>query len=198
MGNNIKAILIFICIVVFLILVCIYNVNRAKEEEFLKLKQKYEPLNTVDLLNLDKMTPEEFKKTRDLWQEYFGLRRTSEGKNDEIKKIVPDFDGLCRAINKEAARRDREKRIKFKLERENKNYERFLKEVKGITDEKIIKEKFARLEIIRKREQNSAPRGVFTISGYDDSDNLKAGNGITEDEVKERKEFKEYCNSLND
>ena len=72
---------------------------------------------------------------------------------------------------------------------------RFLKEVKGITDEKIIKEKLTRLDIIRNRELNSGSNELFTISG-DDSDDLKAGNGITEDEVKERKEFKEYRKTL--
>ena len=109
MGKNIVAFLIIICMVVAIISVGIYNINKAKEEEFLRLKEKYEPLNTVDILNLNRMTPEEFKKIKDLWSEYFDIRKSSEGKNDEIKKIVPDFEKLCNSLNKETARRDRER-----------------------------------------------------------------------------------------
>ena len=195
MGKKIVAILIFICIVAGLISLVIYNVNKSKEEDFLMLKQKYEPLNSVNLKELDKFSSDEFKKIMTLYDNYREDIHIREGKDDRVKTIVPNIEELSRAFGKEASKRDREKKRKFKLEKENKNYERFLREVKGITEEKIIKEKLARLEVIREREKNSSSGDVFTFSD-DDSDNLKAGNGITEDEVKERKEFKEYCKSL--
>ena len=119
-------------------------------------------------------------KTEIIYGEYYHNETVA---TKEFKEFLME---LVKRIDKEVMKRDLEKKRKYKLARENKHYERFLREVKGITDEKSIKEKFARLEFIRE----SMNKDVFG--------ELHAGNGISEDEVKEMEEFKEYSDSLYD
>ena len=194
-------IIIFVLFMISLIFVGIYIHNKKQEEEFLMLKQKYEPLNSLNLQELDKMPNDKFRETLKLYDDYRHDIRIREGKNDKILSIVPNIDKISQGIGKVIVKRDKEKRRKFKLEKENKNYERFLRECKRITDENIIKEKLARLDTIREiennRESNSLSVGN-SISSLIEPNELKAGDGITEEEVKERKEFIEFFKSFCD
>ena len=180
-------IIIFVLLMISLILAGIYIYNKKQEEDFLMLKQKYESLNRVNLRELEKLSTDELKKIGNLYNDYREDIRIRKGKDDRIETIVLNYDKLSSALGKEFSKRDREKRRKIKLENENKNYERFLRECKRITDENIIKEKMARLDTIREieknRESNSLSVGDSFVSLIEPNE-LKAGDGITEEEVK--------------
>ena len=114
--------------------------NRVAEKT--RLKQKYEPLNNISLDSLETMPFSEIEKFVVLMREYEEELKRTRGEDEYIKSLVPNLAKIERVIEKRIAKRNMEKYRK----RRKKQYLEFLKDVKGIKDEGIIKKKLEKFD----------------------------------------------------
>ncbi len=138
--------IIFVILFVFIIAsIGGFILYRNREAEKTRLKQKYEPLININLDSLKTMPFSEMDNVIFLMREYEEEIKRTRGEDEYIKSLVPNLANIERVIGKRIAKKKGEKYSNRRKEKIEKQYLEFLKEVKGIKDEDIIKKKLEKL-----------------------------------------------------
>ena len=135
----VKKISIIVIIILVLSLAGWFFYQKRIEDENLMFKQKYAVLNQLKVEELKNMPSDTYDSICKLFDEYISDIR-EEKNRVRIESLLPNMKRIDRELRKEIMRRDNEKKRQFAIKRFRENYSRFLREVKGIKDEAIIKQ----------------------------------------------------------
>ena len=145
-----KKISIIVIIILVLSLAGWFFYQKRIEDENLMFKQKYAVLNQLKVEEFENMPSETFDSHRKLFNEYASEIR--EDKNRERKKsLLPNIPKIEQKFWDEAKKRDMERKAQNRLKVFRKDYSRFLREVKGIKDEAIIKQEAEKYKYSREK-----------------------------------------------
>ena len=136
-----KSIIIIVLLIVVVSLgLGFFFYKHKKAEELNFLRHKYEPLNSLNLKEIPTMASDKFDVILKLFEEYSVELNKRSSTDKEFESIVPNYSEIRKVIAKVAMKRDMEKKNQARIKWFRKNYSQYLREVKGIKDEALIKQ----------------------------------------------------------